>query len=328
LQELLRRTLPDADLPEIDFISSPEFGYRRSVRLQVSKDRPAAIGFYRPQSHEVVDIEQCPLLMDELNRAYGRFRQSRPLEGLSNMRIGGIRAVYGRDDHATVISILDKPASRQHAAAVLGCCLDDGEILNRINPRQPQHVHDTVQGLKFQIHPLGFFQSNVFLAETLVGSICQVAEGSRNGGGAVELYCGNGLFTLPLAGMFRNVVAVEQDRQSVADGVANARANGIGNIQWICDAVDRWITVSAGYRQPDFVLVDPPREGLSKTVSRWVLQTQPRRVAYVSCSPPTLARDLKRWVSEGAYRIRSVVGMDLFPQTYHIETLVLLERVA
>jgi 23S rRNA (uracil1939-C5)-methyltransferase len=142
----------------------------------------------------------------------------------------------------------------------------------------------------------------------------------------LELFAGTGLFTLGLRDIFQHVLAVEQEPRSAADAVHNAVRNAVRGIEWIRSPVDRWLQQRGSRCRPDFLLVDPPREGLSKIVSRWALEAKPPRMVYVSCSPPTLARDLKRWCAQGEYELVRLVGLDLFPQTFHIETVAVLEK--
>jgi len=143
-----------------------------------------------------------------------------------------------------------------------------------------------------------------------------------NGEVAYDLYCGVGLFTLPLARRYRRVVGVEGDRVAIRYARRNARKNGLDNVEVEAVAVESWVgQLPAG---ADRVLVDPPRAGLHPAVLRALLDKQPARVTYVSCHAATLARDLRRL--SASYRVDRLTLLDLFPQSGHMETVAQLVR--
>lgn len=328
LREILGRELAGFFIPELEFISGNEFSYRRNARFQVGDPKQPILGFYRAKSRDVVDVEFCSLLSDPLNEALGRLRASSLLADYRLKEVAGVRAVYSQDEQGILFAVLARGKPRGEEPQSLAYYWDN---TNRIEARLPVDIHeepgvfDVVAGYRFKIHPLSFFQSNIFLTEKLIRSVLDVALGCERRDLAVELFSGCGLFTLPLSTRFDRVVAVEQDRRSHMDAVLNASINDIRGVEWKHSRVESWVRQWPHQRPaPDFLLLDPPREGLSKTVSRWVLETRPARIAYVSCSPPTLARDLKRWLTGGEYCLESVIGIDLFPQTFHIEVLATL----
>lgn len=325
LRETLVRGLPAVEIPEINFIAGPEFAYRRNVRFQVHDPRFPIMGFYRARSRQVVDAESCPLLEAPLDAAYGRLRRSGLLAEFTPEQVAGVRAIYSRLQQRTLFAVLAKGSLRGEDPRVLAYFVDDGEEVRPLPTVEEDCVEESVAGRRFRIHPLSFFQSNVFLTEELLRVVGEMADGCRRRDLAVELFSGNGLFTLPLSQHFRSVLAIEQERHAVSDAVRNAALNHVSNAEWIHSPVDGWVEqCGRKYSGVDFLLVDPPREGLSKCVSKWVLESLPAKIVYVSCAPPTLARDLKRWLSNGAYRIERIVGLDLFPQTFHIEAVVSL----
>jgi len=144
----------------------------------------------------------------------------------------------------------------------------------------------------------------------------------------VDLYCGVGLFTVPLAGRAASVVGVEGNPRAARDAEFNVRTAGVGAAARIlCASVARAVAGRVLGDRADVVVVDPPRQGLERAVLDGVAQLQPRRIVYVSCDPSTLARDLKAFVRHG-FHLKAVWPLDLFPQTYHIESIILLERGA
>jgi len=141
----------------------------------------------------------------------------------------------------------------------------------------------------------------------------------------LELFCGAGNFTLPLAQQTHAVVAVEGDRRSINDGKLNAQRNSVANIRWICVPVPKAVAELARRREKfSQVVLDPPRAG-AKGIEAGLVALGAGKICYVSCNPTTLARDLAGLAKYG-YKLRMVQPIDLFPQTFHVETLAVVER--
>jgi 23S rRNA (uracil1939-C5)-methyltransferase len=162
-----------------------------------------------------------------------------------------------------------------------------------------------------------FFQVNRFLVEELAG----IVTGGRSGEIALDLYAGVGLFSVALAASFRHIVAVESSQGSAAD----LKYNSPRNVKAVRSTVDAYLVGQGLKVRPDYVVVDPPRAGLGDRVARAVAKLGAPRVTYVSCDPATLARDLIALTGEG-YHVDGLHLVDLFPQTYHIESVVELVR--
>ena len=166
-----------------------------------------------------------------------------------------------------------------------------------------------------------FFQIN----PALVGKMIEFALRDAGGETALDLYCGVGLFTLPLARRFAKVVGVEANSAAVRFAKRNLQDAELANARVVNAGVADWIR--RGSQAMDFVLLDPPRAGAESIVIKGILNLHPERISYVSCDPATLARDLKKLIAAG-YSIDSIRGFDLFPQTHHVETVVLLRRLS
>jgi 23S rRNA (uracil1939-C5)-methyltransferase len=144
----------------------------------------------------------------------------------------------------------------------------------------------------------------------------------------VDLYCGVGTLTVPLAQRAATVIGVEGNPRAARDAEFNIKAAGLGeNGRILRMPVSRALETRALGDEADIVVVDPPRLGLERVVLEGIVALQPRRIIYVSCDPSTLARDLKRLVQR-VYELRRIRPLDLFPQTYHIESVSLLEGAA
>jgi len=205
---------------------------------------------------------------------------------------------------------------------------NDGSPLERVEAlRGSGRITEVVRGLRFAIGLETFFQTNSAQAGTLVDLVRALA-GPLAGATVVDVFCGVGLFTLALAADAAHVAGVEIVEAAVIAARENAAANGVANVSF--DAGDARLTlpaVLARHPAPAVVVLDPPRGGAGGKVMRRIARAGPGRIVYVSCNPTTLARDLRELVPFG-YRITAVHPVDLFPQTYHVEAVVALERGA
>ncbi len=184
-----------------------------------------------------------------------------------------------------------------------------------------REVVQKVLGLELAFGASGFFQANRVLLESLV----ERATGGARGDLAFDLYAGSGLFSVQLARAFDIVMAVEEDSAAVERLRANAKRNGRTGVLAEASDVGRWL-VRAKKLGPDFVLLDPPRSGTEPGVVEAIAEIGPREIRIVACDPAMLARDLKTLVASG-YVLESLVVIDLFPQTLHVETVARLTRV-
>jgi 23S rRNA (uracil1939-C5)-methyltransferase len=196
------------------------------------------------------------------------------------------------------------------------CIADDGGPLHTYGT--PELRYATTAG-EFRVSAGSFFQTNRFLTDKLLELVTK----DRAGKLALDLYAGAGLFTVPLAKTFEKVVAVESALASVRDLHANAPESG--NVRVFQSTTQRYLEQLPKKMRPDLVIVDPPRAGLGERVARRLAELAAPRLTYLSCDPATLSRDL-RLLLESGYRAEQVHMIDLFPQTFHIESLVQLVR--
>lgn len=168
----------------------------------------------------------------------------------------------------------------------------------------------------------GFIQANMQINTALIEHVTDLADGSKK---ILDLYSGSGNFSLPLSCAAQEVVAIERSRRLVSQGKINAKKNSIDNVRFIAmDAKKAVDSIRNEMLSFDTVILDPPREG-AKDIVRLLPEIGPSRIIYISCDPSTLARDLKDLVGQG-YSLRHSRVYDMFPQTYHIETVSYLER--
>ena len=288
VRENLRR-LGGLEAPsDVRVIPGTPWGYRLRTQLHVAEtERGRQIGYFARGSHDLVPVDQCPVLVPELAA-----------------QLATIEAAMREQHHDRIDLVAGDDGSWTSSPAVDG--LPQGEI------------HQTVGDMTYTFDGRCFFQGHRGLLPKLVEEALGDFEDAE--GEAFDLYAGVGLFALPLARRYRKVTAVESGRDAVRFGRRNARKQGLDNLEFEAQAVDTWIE-----QLPDDVarvLVDPPRVGLATAVREALVARRPRHITYVSCDSATLARDLAQLKT--AYQLDRLTLLDLFPQTGHLEAVVQL----
>ena len=275
---------------EIKIIPSPkEFGYRSRVRWHVDTRRKK-IGYYQRNSHNVIDIEHCPILTEELQEVLTELRETIEWESF----------------WAEIVEVEAANSSGQIS-------IFSDEI---IEPTGQIELSTNTDNYFYNAQT--FFQGNHLLIENLI----EAATGGASGENALDLYSGVGLFTLPLAEKFKQVKAVETNERAVDFAKINIENANLANVKLKNEGVNDFLTGNE-LENADFILLDPPRSGTDKETIEHILKINPAQISYVACEPSTLARDL-RTLTENNYQIESITAIDLFPQTHHIETVVRL----
>ena len=312
---------------------SPEQGYRMRARLHV---RAGRIGFFREATHDLCDATATGQLLPATNEIL-TVLQSRCVDGVAS----AVREIeLGENVPGTerVLLIELAPGARPseverlpalfEMAGVTGLVLTRPEAPQFVAGRGRPHVDDVIDlevdgrtaSVRLRRHVSAFFQGNRFLLQPLVESVLGVLPR----GDLLDLYAGAGLFGVSFAAIGRGrVIAVEGDRQGAEDLAGNAAALG-GAVRVVPSSVESYLTRTPGHGAVT-ILVDPPRTGMSKEAARMIVAARAPRVVYVSCDVATLARDTRRFVDAG-YRLSHIEAFDLFPNTAHVESLVVLDR--
>jgi 23S rRNA (uracil1939-C5)-methyltransferase len=293
IRDCLRR-IAKIDLPaEIEVVAAPDsWAYRSRAQWQLDKQH-LRLGYFERGTHNVIDVVHCPVLVPSLQSSLTQVRE--------HMNAGNL--TQGATEFQAVSG--DEGAS----------------VVPPINGNQSFVTSRRVGEFNFEFSADGFFQINQTMLEALVFEATQGLHGSA----AVDLYCGVGLFTLPLAKRFGRVIGVEGNPAAVEWGRSNLQKAGLKNASIERSAVADWLR-SSGIEPGsiDLLLLDPPRTGVGEGSVDQIIEIRPRRISYVSCDPATLARDIKPLVQAG-YEIESIKGFDMFPQTHHVETVVHLK---
>lgn len=307
------RRIGKISTPEInDIIPSPKkWHYRNTMQFHISDNgRP---GFRAGDSAEVVEVGECHLPVDEVGALWPLLEVD-PASGIRRVLLragsdGELLAGLESEQDLPPEFSLDFPLS-VHFLGSGGNYLMAGDAHNVM----------TVNGVNFLVSPRSFFQVNLAQAGRIVDHILANAEITAEDV-AFDLYSGAGLFSAFLAPRIKEVIAVEASESACNDFAVNLDAHE--NVSLYIGSVEQILPKLKA--KPDLVLVDPPRAGLAKGVVECLIKSSASQLVYISCDPATLARDCRRLV-EGGFVIRSIQPFDLFPQTYHIECIVILER--
>jgi 23S rRNA (uracil1939-C5)-methyltransferase len=346
LSETIER-IAKVELPEIRAHASPPWHYRNRTRMHLQHQPDFAIGYYRMGSRKLLPVRECPISAEVINRALLAIWE---MGGEIPKEVAEVEFFCSHDEQRLMIELWVQGASSdlekkfQPVADRLQADLPELVSVAVLRQRATsRNINESVAApeldgsdgnssvlgifgeaalnyhvakFDYRVSAGAFFQTNRFLAEGLV----RLATEDRHGKLAFDLYSGVGLFSLPLARSFEQVVAVESSPSSFDDLQHNAPAN----VRAVSSTTEQFLARKQK-QSPDLVLVDPPRAGLGLKVAEAIARLGASEVGYVSCDPSTQARDLSPLLKAG-YRISEAHLIDLFPQTFHIESLLRLVR--
>lgn len=336
--------------PSVDAVltTTSPLGYRNKATypLNLSATGQVQAGYYQKGSHQLVNLNQCPIQDPRLNPLLAQVKQDIQKRGWQ---------IYNEQRHQGQIRHLSLRIGRRTGEILLTLVVKDWNLSGIENQAQewlqryPQlvgvslnlnrdrtnaifgletrciagvpYLREKFAGLEFQIRPDTFFQVYTETAEALL----QVIQSELNLQGdevLVDAYCGIGTLTLPLAKQVRQATGLELQPEAVQQAILNAQHNEIKNVTFQVGAVEKLLPKMGII--PDVVLLDPPRKGCDRTVINSLLQSKPQRIVYVSCKVATLARDLKLLCQDGVYTIQRIQPADFFPQTPHVEVAAFL----
>ncbi|NEQ17579.1 MAG: 23S rRNA (uracil(1939)-C(5))-methyltransferase RlmD, partial [Moorea sp. SIO3E2] len=325
-------------------------GYRNKATYPLKRSATGSVqaGYYQKGSHQLINLNQCPVQDQRLNPLLGEIKQDIQQLGWS---------IYNESRHQGRLRHLSLQIGQQTGEMLLTLVTTDLNLkdldiqgqtwLNRYpqlvgvcvnhNPHRSNvifgsqtycvagqpYLRENFAGLELRLRPDTFFQVNTEAAEVLLNLIIkQLALKGHEC--VVDAYCGIGTFTLPLAQQVSQAIGIEVQAASVEQAEQNALINGITNVKFQAGSVDQLLpqlTIA-----PDIILLDPPRKGCSPAVIDILRQVAPKRIVYISCNPATLARDLKLLCLNGDYQLTHIQPADFFPQTSHVECAAFLEH--
>ncbi|MCR0393005.1 23S rRNA (uracil(1939)-C(5))-methyltransferase RlmD, partial [[Clostridium] innocuum] len=353
MQELCRKA-KGLRLQTEDIVSMEKpWHYRNKMIISFQRDKQRRIqaGFYEEFSHRIIPYKQCllhPKACDDvvatIVELMGRLRIE-PYE--EDTRRGLLRHVvlrYGAvSKQLMVVLVLNSPvfpARKNFIQELRKRHPEITTIVQNVNTRKtsvvlgdeervlygPGYIEDVLCGMTFRISAKSFYQINHEQTEVLYRRAVELLKLSGRET-VLDAYCGIGTIGMYVSQFVKQVVGVEINRDAVEDARINAKINGISNIRFVCEDAGRYMTrLAAEKKRLDVVIMDPPRSGSSEEFIKSLVRMKPRQVLYISCNPQTQVRDLQMLERMG-YRVDgNMVPVDLFPHTFHVETVVLLSH--
>lgn len=283
------------------------WNYRHRAQFKVSKN--GDIGFFRESSRDIVTFQDCPLMVSEINELLRKIKGTDSAQNLSDihMAVGGPATVFlkGKGYDRAI-------ADKYRAIGFSGVMLDDDTCAGTA------FTGFDLNGMQYTVSPTTFFQAHWGLNKKAVDFVLQKLS-PLNGKKVLDLYAGAGNFSVPVAVHAEEVVAVEENRVAVEDGIRNVGLNNLKNCKFVRTSAEKYKIKN----KFDVLILDPPRPGLTSDLAAKILADPADTIVYISCNPATLARDIKKLREK--YEVKSVCQIDFFPNTFHIETVAFLQ---
>lgn len=294
-------------------VPSPStYNYRNKVTLKVDKK----LGYFKRKSNDIVTINYCYLLDDKLNNIIKKLNE---IDIDKEIKEVVIRNIID-DDNSLTLS-LQKPLKNYEKYKKIvektSIIVDNNIVKSNTN----SNIIARLGNLDYIVSPTSFFQVNTLQTINLYDKILEIVKESNNPR-VLDLYCGTGTIGLYISKYAKDVVGVEINAKAIEDAKINAQINDIKNARFYSGDTKK--VLNENNFNIDLVIVDPPRQGLDEEVIKEIIDLNPTKLIYVSCDPITLARDLKLLSTN--YNIIEITPFDMFPNTYHVENVVLIER--
>ena len=333
----------DVEVNEVLSMEDP-WHYRNKIQVPVGVDKNGKMisGYYRSHSHDIVDFDSCCLHSELENRILKTLKETiMKVSDPAVFRHLLIKHAF-KSGQVMVVLIVNTPKVKgmdQIINTLTETYPEIASISLNLNQRQDnvilgdhvevlwgsETIEEELLGLRFQISAQSFYQINPEQTAVLYSKAIELAQLSGNET-LVDVYCGTGTIGLSAASHVKNLIGIEIVPSAIEDAKKNAARNNIHNAEFICgDAGQCTSKLLERGIHPDVVIVDPPRKGLDELTIHSVVKMDPDRLVYVSCDPATLARDCALFEPLG-YHVKTVQPVDMFPQTTHVETVVLLQK--
>jgi 23S rRNA (uracil1939-C5)-methyltransferase len=335
-----------------DILPTQAWSYRNKLQAPVAMHRgQLTAGLYKSRSHDLVPVMECVIQEDVNNQTARQIaniaRETGVTPWVEREQKGSLRHILIRHSQATgqalaalVVSALDFPNREPFLNKLRETMPDLHSLVLNENPRPtnvilgdreeiiwgPGYITDEIGELTFKISSRSFWQVNPVGAEKIFQKVKEYAQlqGKET---VLDIYCGTGSIGLFLADQATRIIGIESNLSAIEDARDNARMNGIDNAEFHGGRAEDLLPqmVQRGLKA-EVIVLDPPRKGCEPSLLEAVAQAKPLRIVYVSCNPATLARDLKLLETRG-YLAREVQPVDMFPQTSHVEAVILLQNV-
>ena len=333
LKETLRRTAKTELGVDMVVHPSPAWNYRNRVHLRIALEPQFALGYYRFNSQDLLPIEQCPVSSPLINRTIATLWTMGRAGNLPG-ELEEVEIFTNAEDDQVLLELYGHSAGNPKSARVVGEAIQSSipeavgvvwfpsPLRAKTRPEHPsfaigaRELHYNTQHFSYRVSAGAFFQGNRYLIDELLAIVTAGSTGTL----ALDLYAGVGLFSAILSRNFAQVFAVESSSASFAD----LQSNSPPNVKPVRSTTEQFFD-RVRTLQPDLIVIDPPRSGLGEGVIGGLARLRARSIVYVSCDPATLSRDLATLL-RAEYSIEQAHLVDLFPQTFHIESVFRLAR--
>lgn len=284
-----------------EIVPTIQYNYRNKVTLHVKQK----LGYYQKKSYDIINIDNC-LIADE--------------------RINDLIKKLNNIDLNTITKITIRVSSKESMLVIEGGKLDitsfkevDTIIVDNQVLKGRGYIIEEINNLKFVISPDSFFQVNRLGMINIYDQVLKYVDNDTN---VLDLYCGTGTIGIYLADKVNQVLGIEINKSAINDALMNKKINNLDNIDFKLGDVEDVLNNNSF--KADCIVVDPPRAGLGNMVIKNIFKIQPQKLIYVSCDPVTLARDLN--ILKDKYNVVEITPFDMFSNTYHVESVILLQR--
>lgn len=318
IQTALERIGGFKDIKINDVIYVDEFNYRNKVTLKVDKNK---VGFYKNNSYEVIDIKKCLISRNEINEAIKSIKmfindhQNNTFKSIMIRYINGLMIAVESDNNDLNIEFKNHLTNLKDLKSVM---INDNALIGE------DYIMENINDLSFKLSPKSFYQVNNLVMKKLYNKVIEHVTSIENES-VLDLYCGIGTITSLLSKHAKRMIGIEYSNDAINNANENIKINNLNNIIYIAGKVEDQIDTLIN-EKIDSIVMDPPRTGMDPKAIDSLIKIAPKQMIYVSCNPVTLARDLKIICNNG-YKINEVTPFDMFPQTNHVETAVLISRV-
>lgn len=309
VKELFDRYVGIDNVKIFPILSDRQFGYRNKVIFHGNENK---LGLYSEKTNEVIHVSKCIIADDKINLIYNNIFK------------------YIKDKSINLKSVMIRVTSTNESMVVFNGDITQ-DIVNFLEDVSTIYINDKlvkgnlyitedILGIKFKIYPKSFFQVNYDMMLKMYGLVVDFYKDKKYKN-VLDLYCGTGTIGMLVSKYVDYITGVEIEKSSIESALDCVKINNITNMKFLLGKVENYIDT---FNNIDSIIVDPPRAGLDKYTIDTILEIKPETIVYISCDPVTLVRDLKLLSQD--YNILEIHPIDMFPNTYHVETLCILER--
>lgn len=311
VQELIDKMLKENIIVNEIINSKKEYNYRNKITIHANRDK---LGLYKKRSNEIVEIDECKLVHDDINNLLKRIKEYQNKKRcIINDLV--IKTTTLKETMISIYGSFDYEDFKKEFSDVKVI------IINNQIITKDKYIKEKLFDKEFYISNHSFFQVNMATTELLYSKVLEYVK-KNNYKTCLDLYCGTGTITILVSDYVEKIYGIEVVEDAINDANKNKILNNKNNVEFILGRTEEHIDK---FNNIDLIIVDPPREGLDKKTKENIKRINPQTIIYVSCEPSTLMRDLNDLKNK--YDIKEINVCDMFPNTYHVENVVLLTKV-